>query len=139
MTVTSQEATKLRNNGITIFSIGVGSGAKLTELNAMATDPDKTHVFTVTNFSSLDKIKGTLAQQTCNGMCFRLILFVYMAQDKPFFQPESTNIFLISPRKYILWVPDEALLISIHDICFCAEIRKYYVDTPSYVSHAVSA
>ena len=64
---TSSEAAKLRAAGVTIFSIGVGSGAKLSELNAMATDPDKTHVFTVTNFASLNTIKAGLAQKTCEG------------------------------------------------------------------------
>ena len=67
MTATSSEAAKLRAAGVTVFSIGVGSGAKQTELKAMATDPDGTHVFTVTNFASLDNIKGSLAQKTCQG------------------------------------------------------------------------
>ena len=43
-----------------MFSIGVGSGAKMAELNAMATDPDSDHVFVVTDFSSLSGIKGSL-------------------------------------------------------------------------------
>ena len=35
------------------------------------------------------------------------------------------NIFLISPRKHMLWVLiAEALLMSTHNICFCGEIRK---------------
>ncbi|XP_053401477.1 uncharacterized protein LOC123550590 isoform X2 [Mercenaria mercenaria] len=62
---TASEAALLRKNGITVFSIGVGSGAKRSELNAMATDPDATHVFTVTNFASLDNIKGSLSKKTC--------------------------------------------------------------------------
>ncbi|XP_060600216.1 uncharacterized protein LOC132753729 isoform X4 [Ruditapes philippinarum] len=62
---TSSEAALLRKAGITVFSIGVGSGAKLSELNAMATDPDATHVFQVTNFASLDNIKGSLSKKTC--------------------------------------------------------------------------
>ena len=40
----------------------------MAELNAMATDPDSSHVFTVTNFNSLNTIKGTLAQKTCEGI-----------------------------------------------------------------------
>ena len=36
------------------------------------------------------------------------------------------NIFLLSPRKYMLWVliRSEALLMSTHNICFRGEIRK---------------
>ena len=68
MSATASEAAKLRAMGVTVFSIGVGSGAKMSELNAMATDPDNSHVFTVTNFNSLNTIKGTLAKQTCQGL-----------------------------------------------------------------------
>ena len=68
MSATASEAAKLRAMGVTVFSIGVGSGAKMSELNAMATDPDNSHVFTVTNFNSLNTIKGTLAQKTCQGL-----------------------------------------------------------------------
>ena len=39
----------------------------MAELNSIATDPDKTHVFTVTSFNALDTIKSTLAQRTCEG------------------------------------------------------------------------
>ena len=45
----------------------MGSGANEQELKAMATDPDAIHVFTVSNFTSLDNITGTLAQKTCQG------------------------------------------------------------------------
>ena len=67
MSNTSSEAANLRNAGVTVFSIGVGSGANENELKAMATDPDVNHVFTVTTFTSLDNITGTLAQKTCQG------------------------------------------------------------------------
>ena len=74
MSATSSEAAKLRAAGVTVFSIGVGSGAKMSELNAMATNPDSSHVFTVTNFNSLSTIKGTLAQKTCEGeSCFQWV------------------------------------------------------------------
>ena len=64
---TKQEASKLRGQGVTIFSVGVGSGVRTTELNSIATDPDKTHVFTVSSFNALDTIKASLAQKTCEG------------------------------------------------------------------------
>ena len=67
MSDTTSEAAKLRDAGVTVFSIGVGSGANEQELKAMATDPDVTHVFTVTNFTSLYNITGPLAQETCQG------------------------------------------------------------------------
>ena len=67
MSDTTSEAAKLRDAGVTVFSIGVGSGANEQELKEMATDPDDTHVFTVADFTSLDNITGTLAQKTCQG------------------------------------------------------------------------
>ena len=67
MSDTSSEAAKLRDAGVTVFSIGVGSDANEQELKTMATDPDRTHVFTVSNFTSLDNITGALAQKTCQG------------------------------------------------------------------------
>ncbi|GFO24025.1 LOW QUALITY PROTEIN: collagen alpha-5(vi) chain [Plakobranchus ocellatus] len=63
---TAAEARRLRNKGITVFSIGVGGGAKQSELNAIATDPDSSHVFVVTDFDSLNQIKGTLQQKACD-------------------------------------------------------------------------
>ena len=45
----------------------MGSGANDQELKEMATDPDDTHVFTVTDFTSLNNITGTLAEKTCQG------------------------------------------------------------------------
>ena len=65
---TKREASKLRGQGVTVFSVGVGSGFRMTELNSIATDPDKSHVFTVTSYNALDSIKATLSQKTCEGM-----------------------------------------------------------------------
>ncbi|KAH3775135.1 hypothetical protein DPMN_176532, partial [Dreissena polymorpha] len=62
---TASEAALLRQQGVTVFAIGVGTGIGTAELNAMATDPDASHVFQVDNFSNLDTIKGTLSKKTC--------------------------------------------------------------------------
>ncbi|GFR96142.1 collagen alpha-5(VI) chain, partial [Elysia marginata] len=63
---TAAEAKRLQDKGITVFSIGVGGGAKQSELNAIATDPDNSHVFVVTDFDSLNQIKGSLQQRACD-------------------------------------------------------------------------
>ncbi|GFR96541.1 collagen alpha-5(VI) chain [Elysia marginata] len=60
-TITS--AKRLRNEGITVFAIGVGDGYNLDELNAIATDPDSLHVFSVDNFDSLNRIKKSLQKR----------------------------------------------------------------------------
>ena len=67
MQLTTQQAMAARNQGITIFAIGVGSGIDRHELNGIATDPDSQHVFTVNNFDALTQIKGELEQKACQG------------------------------------------------------------------------
>ncbi|XP_021364449.1 uncharacterized protein LOC110457477 [Mizuhopecten yessoensis] len=62
---TANEANLLRNDGVTVFSVGVGAGPKTSELNSMATDPDNQHVFVVNNFDALTQIKSTLQQKAC--------------------------------------------------------------------------
>ena len=43
--------------------------------------------------------------------------------------PTQSVIFL---HENVLWKLSEVLLMSIHNTCWHVEIRKYYVDTPSY-------
>lgn len=64
---TAQEAQHLRDKGVTVFSIGVGTGPQESELRAMASDPDSDHVFIVTNFDALSLIKSSLQQRACEG------------------------------------------------------------------------
>ena len=51
---------------IELFSIGVGAGAVVAELNQIATDPDSTHVFTVTSYANLKTILNTLIDAITN-------------------------------------------------------------------------
>ncbi|PVD21494.1 hypothetical protein C0Q70_19668 [Pomacea canaliculata] len=63
---TMAQAQAARAAGITLFSVGVGSGISRTELNAIATDPDTNHVFTVDDFSKLSDIKALFQEQACS-------------------------------------------------------------------------
>jgi uncharacterized protein YegL len=45
---------------IELFSIGVGPSISLAELNQIATNPDATHVFTVTSYATLNTILAAL-------------------------------------------------------------------------------
>ena len=56
-------ATKLKQKGINIIAIGVGNGINQAELQGMATDIH--HVFTVTNFDSLQTIHKEVQKKTC--------------------------------------------------------------------------
>ena len=62
---TATQAANARNAGITLFSIGIGSGIPMSELNEIATDPDSDHVFAVSSFSALDSIKSSFQAQAC--------------------------------------------------------------------------
>ena len=58
-------------------------------------------------------------------------LTIIIAPDK---RGDLENIFLIPAQKHMLWELDEALLMSTHNICFCAGIRKvHYENTPFQV------
>jgi uncharacterized protein YegL len=60
-------AQQAKDSGSEIFCIGVGSGVDMTQLNAMASQPLATHVFTVTDFSKLNDILNTVVSASCPG------------------------------------------------------------------------
>ena len=62
---TASKAATLRGTGCRIFSVGIGGGVNTGELNDMATDPDSSHVFSVSSFSSLGSITSSFQAQAC--------------------------------------------------------------------------
>ena len=60
-------ANALRNQGVNIFSIGVGSGVSKAELNLIASDPDKDYVFELTSFNDLSSWVDRLSSVSCSG------------------------------------------------------------------------
>ena len=62
---TATAASAARAANITLFSIGVGTG--VLELNAIASDPDSDHVFTVASFSGLSSIESSFQTQACTS------------------------------------------------------------------------
>ena len=71
---TLSQAQLAKSEGIEIFSVGIGSGVNINELNGIASDPDSTHVLTVSDFSaaSFASIIQQLNQGICTGNIFRL-------------------------------------------------------------------
>uniref|UniRef100_K1PMT3 Collagen alpha-1(XII) chain n=1 Tax=Magallana gigas TaxID=29159 RepID=K1PMT3_MAGGI len=63
---TLDEAEKLRNSGVIIFSVGVGSGVDRTELEGMASK--STYVFDVATFNALESIRERLTKTACEDI-----------------------------------------------------------------------
>ena len=59
------EAENARAAGTEIFAVGVGGGPQIDQLNAIASDPDGTHVFSVQDFTSLQAIRDQLVASAC--------------------------------------------------------------------------
>lgn len=74
-------AQKLRDFGVTIFSVGIGKGAKISELNDMATDPDSEHVFTA-DFNNLNTIVRAIKDKACQGMCVCTNILINISPTK---------------------------------------------------------
>lgn len=62
---TAREAKFMKNNGIQIFSIGIGEGIDKQELIDMASEPTDKFLLHVDDFGALDNIKTTLAARAC--------------------------------------------------------------------------
>ena len=66
--LTKLEAQTARDNGVILYSVGVGSGVDMNELKAIASDPDSRHLFTAQNYDALHSLSDLLATKVCNGM-----------------------------------------------------------------------
>ncbi|XP_068680125.1 von Willebrand factor A domain-containing protein 2-like [Montipora foliosa] len=60
-----EPSRRLRNMGVTIFTLGLGESFDINQLNEMATDPNSKHVFTA-EFSALD---SPLIEKIKNNVC----------------------------------------------------------------------
>lgn len=64
---TQHAADNAKNDGVIMFSVGVGSSIDTTELNYMASTPSCTHVFTVSGYDEIRALKEELIQSSCRG------------------------------------------------------------------------
>ena len=62
-------ANDLRNTGVSIFSIGVGSSVSTSELNGIASDPDADYVFRLSSFNQLASFVDRVSSVSCSGKC----------------------------------------------------------------------
>ena len=60
-------ADAAREQEITLYAIGIGSGIEEEELNQIANDPDEKYVVYVNDYTVIDNIRYEISQDTCEG------------------------------------------------------------------------
>lgn len=75
---TAKAARAARELGIHLFAIGVGKRFDRQELESIANEPAKEYVFTVDNYSALQKILKVFAVKTCQGILYIHYLFIHL-------------------------------------------------------------
>eukprot|EP00064_Thunnus_orientalis_P000105 superscaffoldBa00000005_g105 len=78
----SKDAAKA---GIRMFAVGIGEALK-EELEEIAAEPKNAHVFHVTDFNAIDKIRGRLRRRLCEN-----VLCPNMKVQPDRFKPDSTS------------------------------------------------
>ncbi|XP_028410753.1 uncharacterized protein LOC114533436 isoform X5 [Dendronephthya gigantea] len=63
---------ELKNSGIVIYSIGVGSGIDVDELRTMASPPVDNHVYLLQNFNEFATLARNMSSTTCKVNCDEL-------------------------------------------------------------------
>ena len=70
-------AQRLRDSGVTIYSVGIGD-YDMRQLREMATDPDLKHVYKV-DFNDLDALATSIKYRVCRGKL--PLIFVFLLQS----------------------------------------------------------
>ena len=65
-----QPAQRLKNDGVIVYSIGVGAGVSNTELYEIASLPSNEHVFLLNSFQALGSFASRMSSTTCKGRCY---------------------------------------------------------------------
>ena len=60
-------ASRLRDLGVSIFSISVGRAVSILELNGIASDPDKDYVLRLSSFNQLPNFVDKVRSMLCSG------------------------------------------------------------------------
>ncbi|WAR11991.1 CO6A5-like protein, partial [Mya arenaria] len=69
-----------KDNGVIIYAVGIGNAVDMSELQAMASDPDSRHLYTSANFDALGSLTDLLSAKICNG-CLTKADVVFMVDS----------------------------------------------------------
>ena len=64
------EAQKVKEAGIKLFTFGIGPAVNYTQLEVIANKPSNKFLFKAENFDSIKSVEPLLSQETCNGKIF---------------------------------------------------------------------
>ena len=62
---TIAEATQAKNNGIKMYTVGLGDGPNMGELNSISSDPDSEYVFRLRDKSQVENVAKDILIQLC--------------------------------------------------------------------------
>ena len=68
--LTQIEATKLKDEGVYLYAIGIGSGINNQELEDMASEPKSTYKMTLQNFAEIFNVVDQIIQVACETPAF---------------------------------------------------------------------
>lgn len=71
----TEPAQKLRDSGVTIFSVGIGRRYNIQQLKEMATEPDSQHVYKVDINVNVDTVTSSIKDRVCLGKLRKLFFF----------------------------------------------------------------
>ena len=74
--LTRQEADILRQLGVKVFAVGIGTGVDDTELGHIASAEQ--YVFKIENFDAFETLKEELQNSACNGMIFPNLTYIFL-------------------------------------------------------------
>ena len=63
-----RQARRLKDQGVSIYNIGIGGGMGIRELTAEASDPSSRYVIRADNYNSLNELSTPLASRVQNGV-----------------------------------------------------------------------
>lgn len=69
----------LKDKGVDVWSIGVGKGANITELQTIASDPKQ--VIIVKSFKQMNVIIEELQRKACKGTCACILCWVMFLKE----------------------------------------------------------
>lgn len=60
-------AKSIKNSGVIMFVVAVGSSVQMSDFAAFASEPSSEFVYTIDNFDAMDRIKNKITTRICSG------------------------------------------------------------------------